>query len=45
MLKEIVDRLKEENRSEAKLHRKVYRPWGLMTQLIWVTDSRLSELP
>ena len=27
-VKKIVDRLKEENRSEAKLHRKVYRPWG-----------------
>ena len=27
-VKKIVDRLKEENRSEAKLYRKVYRPWG-----------------
>ena len=27
-VKKIVDQLKTENRSEAKLHRKVYRPWG-----------------
>lgn len=27
-VKKIVDRLKAENRTEAKLHRKVYRPWG-----------------
>ncbi|WP_422461134.1 MULTISPECIES: mannose-1-phosphate guanylyltransferase/mannose-6-phosphate isomerase [unclassified Endozoicomonas] len=27
-VKKIVDRLKTENRSEVKLHRKVYRPWG-----------------
>ncbi|WP_286196720.1 mannose-1-phosphate guanylyltransferase/mannose-6-phosphate isomerase [Thalassotalea sp. G20_0] len=27
-VKKIVDRLKAENRIEAKLHRKVYRPWG-----------------
>ncbi len=27
-VKKIVDQLKAENRTEAKLHRKVYRPWG-----------------
>ncbi|MBO9497547.1 mannose-1-phosphate guanylyltransferase/mannose-6-phosphate isomerase, partial [Thalassotalea sp. G20_0] len=27
-VKKIVDRLKAENRTEVKLHRKVYRPWG-----------------
>ncbi len=27
-VKKIVERLKAANRSEAKLHRKVYRPWG-----------------
>ena len=27
-VKKVVERLKAENRSEAKLHRKVYRPWG-----------------
>ena len=27
-VKKIVERLKAEKRSEAKLHRKVYRPWG-----------------
>ena len=27
-VKKIVERLKQENRSEARLHRKVYRPWG-----------------
>ncbi|WP_263079914.1 mannose-1-phosphate guanylyltransferase/mannose-6-phosphate isomerase [Endozoicomonas sp. Mp262] len=27
-VKKIVERLKAENRTEAKLHRKVYRPWG-----------------
>ncbi|MRI34320.1 mannose-1-phosphate guanylyltransferase/mannose-6-phosphate isomerase [Endozoicomonas sp. OPT23] len=27
-VKKIVERLKQEDRSEAKLHRKVYRPWG-----------------
>ena len=27
-VKKIVDQLKAANRSEAKLHRKVYRPWG-----------------
>ena len=27
-VKKIVERLKEEDRTEAKLHRKVYRPWG-----------------
>ena len=27
-VKDIVDQLKKQNRSEAELHRKVYRPWG-----------------
>ncbi|WP_460803406.1 mannose-1-phosphate guanylyltransferase/mannose-6-phosphate isomerase [Microbulbifer agarilyticus] len=27
-IKKVVERLKAENRSEAQLHRKVYRPWG-----------------
>ncbi len=27
-VKKIVDRLKAQNRTEVKLHRKVYRPWG-----------------
>ena len=27
-VKKIVEKLKEQNRSEVKLHRKVYRPWG-----------------
>ena len=27
-VKKIVDQLKAENRPEAKVHRKVYRPWG-----------------
>ena len=27
-VKKIVENLKEQNRSEVKLHRKVYRPWG-----------------
>ena len=27
-VKKIVERLKPENRTEVKLHRKIYRPWG-----------------
>ncbi len=33
-VKQIVSKLIEENRSEAKTHRKVYRPWGHYTSVV-----------
>ena len=51
-VKKIVDRLKDENRSEAKLHRKVYRPWGAYDsidmgdrfQVKWITVKPGAQL-
>ncbi len=39
-VKKIVNKLLEDNRSEGKTHRKVYRPWGITLQLWKVRDGR-----
>jgi mannose-1-phosphate guanylyltransferase/mannose-6-phosphate isomerase len=33
-VKELVDRLKKKNREETRTHKRVYRPWGTVDQLV-----------